>query len=390
MKSRLDQDKVKQSRRRNIILVLAAILVLLLGLGSWKIHQTLTYTSQHFNQNVRIYCIQVGGLTIKQAKKKINQQSKNTAVLRNGRIKLQHVANLQAIDTATTKRFFNQQHTSFPSNDRYRFASASLHKLRQALLAFKRRQVTYKINGRAYKLPAALIKEVAYANGHYQLLQTGDLEQRLHEIADENDTFHQSYDFVTPTGSKIRVTNQSYGWGIWQSAALKAIKKAFDTNQAQVDGRRYLYGQGFSTAPHGYGKSNHGLGQTYIVVSIGAQKAWFYRGGRKVLAISDLVTGTQDSTTGDATPKGVWYIMYKQSPSTLKGKNDDGSSYSSPVKYWMPFTLSGCGFHDASWRTDWSKTAYLKGGSHGCINIKPSEIRSVWDVVETGEPVIIY
>ncbi|KRO14421.1 hypothetical protein IV62_GL000998 [Lactobacillus helveticus] len=81
---------------------------------------------------------------------------------------------------------------------------------------------------------------------------------------------------------------------------------------------------------------------------------------------------------------------YKESPSTLRGTNDDGSSYASPVKYWMPFTLSGCGFHDASWRTDWSKKAYLRGGSHGCVNVKPSEIRKVWNNISKNEPVIIY
>lgn len=67
-----------------------------------------------------------------------------------------------------------------------------------------------------------------------------------------------------------------------------------------------------------------------------------------------------EGSKGDQTPRGVWYIHYKQRNATLRGSNDDGSSYASPVSYWMPFTLSGCGFHDASWRTDWSKTAYLR------------------------------
>ena len=76
-----------------------------------------------------------------------------------------------------------------------------------------------------------------------------------------------------------------------------------------------------------------------------------------------------EGSKGDQTPRGVWYIHYKQSPSTLRGTND---------------------FHDASWRTDWSKTAYLRGGSHGCVNVKPSEIRSVWNNISKNEPVIIY
>ncbi len=84
--------------------------------------------------------------------------------------------------------------------------------------------------------------------------------------------------------------------------------------------------------------------------------------------------------------------MYKKKTDTvLRGQNDDGSKYTSPVKYWMPFTEDGCGLHDASWRKDWSKNAYLEGGSHGCVKlIRPDDIQSVWDNVYVNEPVIVY
>ena len=114
------------------------------------------------------------------------------------------------------------------------------------------------------------------------------------------------------------------------------------------------------------------------------------KNGKVVVSIPDVVTGTENSTTGDATPKGVWYIFYKQRGVTLRGTNDDGSAYASKVSYWMPFTLTGCGLHDASWRTDWSSTAYLDGGSHGCVNIRPSEIKSVWDAVDVHMPVVVF
>ena len=82
--------------------------------------------------------------------------------------------------------------------------------------------------------------------------------------------------------------------------------------------------------------------------------------------------------------------MYKQSPSTLKGTHDDGSSYSVQVKYWAQFTNSGCGFHDATWRTNWAKTAYLKDGSNGCVNLKLDEAKTVYSVLDVHEPVIVY
>ncbi|MBF5067178.1 L,D-transpeptidase, partial [Salmonella enterica subsp. enterica serovar Istanbul] len=79
-------------------------------------------------------------------------------------------------------------------------------------------------------------------------------------------------------------------------------------------------------------------------------------------------------------------------PSILRGLNDDGSKYASKVQYWSPFTDSGCGFHDASWRHDWSKQAYLAkgGGSHGCINMHPDVAGQAFHDLQKNEPVIIY
>ncbi len=56
------------------------------------------------------------------------------------------------------------------------------------------------------------------------------------------------------------------------------------------------------------------------------------------------------------------------------------------------FTDSGCGFHDASWRHDWSKQAYLAkgGGSHGCINMHPDVAGQAFHDLQKNEPVIIY
>ena len=169
---------------------------------------------------------------------------------------------------------------------------------------------------------------------------------------------------------------------------MAAVENAFINGQDVVDGSKYIYGEGYSTYAHGYGKSNHGIGKNYVVVSIKNQELWVVRKGKVAVHLTDVVTGTENKS--NATPKGVWYIMYKESPSVLRGYNNDGSKYASKVQYWMPFTLSGCGLHDASWRSDWSKSAYLTGGSHGCVNIRPAEIRSVWNNVLTNDAVIVY
>ena len=47
-----------------------------------------------------------------------------------------------------------------------------------------------------------------------------------------------------------------------------------------VDGSKYIYGEGYSTYAHGYGKSNNGIGKNYVVVSIKNQELWIVRKGR--------------------------------------------------------------------------------------------------------------
>ncbi|MCG4788367.1 L,D-transpeptidase, partial [Roseburia faecis] len=74
---------------------------------------------------------------------------------------------------------------------------------------------------------------------------------------------------------------------------------------------------GYNTGGIGYGTtSNHGIGNTYAEVSISDQHVWFYKDGKCVFDAS-VVTGKHSS--GDDTPKGVWYIMYKQRNTTLRG-----------------------------------------------------------------------
>lgn len=372
------------------LLALAVVLLAVIGLLIYGSHVN-RYTRSHFNQNVTIYGVQVGGLTQKQALQKINAHSKNSAFLVNGKIVTQKDASHNAISAKEVNDFFKQQYHFLPSKHNYSFKSASLTDVKNKLRQLNRRTLDFRIAGRSYHLKASeSFEKVAYEDGHYRFLEQAGLRRKLRQINSEVATFDDSYDFETPVDGRVRVKNDTWGWAVYDKRALPAIAKAFSQGKKTGEGKNYLEGRGYNTVEHGYGLDNHGLGHTYIVVSIRRQRVWFYRNGKQVLSLNDVVTGTQDSSTADATPTGVFYIMYKQSPSVLQGSNDDGSSYASPVRYWMLFTLSGCGFHDASWRTDWSKTAYLQGGSHGCVNIRPSEIKSVWDVVSTNEPVIIY
>lgn len=263
------------------------------------------------------------------------------------------------------------------------------------LQQLQKRQITYTVAGKAYHLTAnQIITSATYQHGKYHL-NLHKLNSSINRINRRQATLGRSFKFKTPTGKWIKTSNKgTYGWKISKTKAQQSFAKALKNNTSKVNAANDIYGKGYYTGGTGYGKvANDGIGKTYAVISIADQHAWFYRHG-KCIFDADIVTGS--NKPGDRTPHGVWYIMYKQSPSVLKGSNDDGSQYSSKVKYWSQFTNSGCGFHDAPWRTDWSKTAYLKtnsvtkGGSHGCANMKPADAPKGYQSLEVHEPVIVY
>lgn len=253
----------------------------------------------------------------------------------------------------------------------------------------KGKKVTYLVQNEKYSFTTnQIITRATYQNGKYHF-DTTALNKQVKKINEKHATLDKPFKFRTHSGAEITTTaNGSYGWKISEKKAGNSLTKAIIDGRQEVDGEHDIEGKGYNTAGLGYNvTSNNGIGDTYAEVSLADQRAYFYKDGKCVLE-TDIVSGTNNE--GNKTPKGVWYIMYQQSPSVLRGQNDDGSSYASKVNYWSPFTLTGCGFHDASWRHNWSKTAYLSDGSHGCINMQPSVAGQAFHDLKQDEPVIIY
>lgn len=96
-----------------------------------------------------------------------------------------------------------------------------------------------------------------------------------------------------------------------------------------------------------------------------------------------MVTGCH--STGYDTPSGsVWAIDAKKA-------NAHFSTYNSDVDFWLPFN-GDVGIHDASWRAEgtYGGDVWLNGGSHGCINTPYNAAQAIFQVLEIGDPVIVY
>lgn len=361
------------------------IIVILIGaIGFYEVR-----AAKHFGRSVTINHVKVGGLTVDQARQKVNRQQKGIYVFENGKVIHKPGGQAKLLSTADVQKMFDQQHRwlPLPHHEAFKKYNQGADDAKEYLGKLRGRTTDFTINGHQYTFKAnQVLNGTSYNNGQYQVDQTAIIQQ-LTKINRRQMTLLKDYTVTTPDG-QVHVKGNTYGWQLNVAKAADAVANALTSGQKQVVGKNYLKGVGFNPNGTGYGvTANDGLGKDYIAVSLSKQHLWVYK-DNKVVASVDIVSGTNNGY--DNTPTGVFYIGYKQSPSVLRGKNSNGSDYASKVSRWMPFTEEGCGIHDASWRTRWGASEWQTDGSHGCLNVRPSQIDSIWNNVAKDEPIAIF
>ncbi|MEN1966662.1 L,D-transpeptidase family protein [Lentibacillus sp. N15] len=248
--------------------------------------------------------------------------------------------------------------------------------------------VDYNVQDKTYTLEASeLIQAASISNDGKVSITKNNMQDKLDEINNKQSTLNKELQFKTHSGKTVTVQAQGYGWAIDTEKEATALKKAFEKEKKSVDASN-IYGNGWDYEPIGYETtSNNGIGDTYAEVSISEQRIWIYKKGKMKLT-TRVVTGKM--STNEGTSPGIWYILFKDSPHTLKGSAVGNPNYSVDVDYWAPFTNDGQGFHDASWRTNWSDNAYQSQGSAGCVNTPPKVMKAVYDNLNTYDPVVVY
>ena len=117
-------------------------------------------------------------------------------------------------------------------------------------------------------------------------------------------------------------------------------------------------------------------------ISIAAQRMWVYRDGQCIVD-TPVVTGNP-SRGWDTPAGGAWGVDARISPYTLTGQD-----YNSDVTYWLPFN-GNVGIHDADWRSSFGGSIYKTNGSHGCVNTPVSAMKTVYENVQIGYPIVVY
>ena len=121
------------------------------------------------------------------------------------------------------------------------------------------------------------------------------------------------------------------------------------------------------------------LGDTFVEVDISKQNLYLYVDDELYLT-ADVVTGKKNKYD---TRLGCNPIYAKQTDRYL-----NGADYRVYVNYWLPFD-KGQGLHDASLRKSFDDDDYLNG-SHGCVNMKYADAKTVYENVSVGTKVLVH
>lgn len=196
-------------------------------------------------------------------------------------------------------------------------------------------------------------------------------------------------DVTCPSGNKQREVEQylsqldSFGpvtvdgqLSASDCTAIKAFQSRFGISPADGTagpltadvGRRITT----STTEAEQGKCEPGAGMT-VCVDLTMQTLWIVSDGKVVFGPTVVRTGMP----GHATPTGSYTIS-----------NRNVKEWSTPYKVWMPYWQGfngGIGLHQT--------VSYLhnaEGGSHGCVNLLPSDAKTIWGISTTGTTVKVF
>lgn len=237
--------------------------------------------------------------------------------------------------------------------------------------------ITLQIENNKVNVPQATVASWIVNNNGKATVSSEAVTAYVSSLSQQYSTINKSRHFTTQQQGTVTVPSGTYGWSINVNATAAMILSSVKAGQN--------LSKEVSHSGSGYNSNGDDIGNTYVEVSKEKQHEWYIKDG-KVVMESDIVTGKP----GQDTPSGVFFVWSKQRNATLRGKNDDGSSYASPVSYWMPIDYTGVGLHDSSWQPKYGGDWYKQHGSHGCVNNPPDFMAKLYDAVDEGTPVIIY
>ena len=238
--------------------------------------------------------------------------------------------------------------------------------------------IVYDFVDRQFTVDGTLVKSWLDQDedGNY-VINKGRVAEWVYQLAYDTDTYGLPHKFTTTTGATIELEGGGdYGWCINQESTVMDLIDAIQRGLQETREPVYLY--------RAMDRSTNDIGGTYVEICIEKQEMWCYQDGVLVVD-TPVVTGSH--AAGLDTPSGkVWAIDLKEKDATFRANGNV------KVKYWLPFEAS-CGIHDASWRTEYdfgNLDTWKYNGSDGCVNTPEAAAATIFDIMDTGFPVVVY
>lgn len=241
-------------------------------------------------------------------------------------------------------------------------------------------EITYTFGSDKYTISPTQLEDMINVDAEGKITtKTKKVKSFVSGLADTYNTVGTDRAFQSTARGTVIVDGGTFGYIIDETAERKQLVK--DIKGLKSVSREPVYAQ------EGWGWENNGFGTTYIEVDLISQQLWYYQNGTCLLT-SPFVSGCL--ATNNPTVTGAFSIVYMAQDVTLKGGDKKkGTDYATHVDYWMPF-YADYGLHDADWRSAFGGTIYIKGGSHGCVNMPPAKAQQLYYYASTGTPVIVF
>ena len=234
-------------------------------------------------------------------------------------------------------------------------------------------QLKYDFEDREEVIDRSVLKNLIVVKGKEMDVDSAKVKNYVDELANKYDTYGKGRAFKTSTGQNITISGGSYGWMTNRVKTTAELINHIKSGENKTIKPVYSY--------KALTRKANDIGNSYVEIDLKQQMVSVYIGGQLKIQ-TPTVTG--NVSKGHSTPRGVFPLNYKEKNAVLRG-----ADYASPVKYWMPFN-GGVGLHDADWRNSFGKDIYINSGSHGCVNLPPSNAKIIYDLVYPGMPVIVH
>lgn len=266
----------------------------------------------------------------------------------------------------------------------YTFDSPEVQKACDQMNRFCTAEVSYNLGERVVVDGSIISQWLTVDDTMNVILDENKVKEWVSELAEKYNTAGTTRSLTTPDGKAATVSGGTYGWKLDEEAEAAALIEIV-RNRERTE-REPVWLEGQTAAAHGA----QDWGDTYLEVDITRQRMWYVEDGQ-VRLDAPVVTGRPSD--GRETPEGVYSILELKKDKVLRGSVNPATgrpSYEQPVSYWMRITWTGIGFHDATWQERFGGDWYKSHGSHGCINMRLSDARTLYGMLDYGTPAVVH